>query len=614
MAGNLIPLDLAPGINKVSTETTAEGGYYDCEMVRFRDGYPESIGGWQKYSESTLRGVARFLADWTSIVGTDYLTIGTHLKFYFSVGTNYYDITPVRNTETLGATPFDTVNTSTTVTVNDTAHGCVDNDFVTIAGVSAAVNGIPAAELNAEHQVTVVDVDSYTIEVTTAATSTGSGGTGTITAEYQINVGLNYFVGSTGYGVGAYGSGAWGSTTSISVTNQLRLWGGDNFGDDFVFNVRGGAIYYFADPGGTLPPNRAVEISTVSGASDTPTIALQVMMSDVDRHVIAFGCNPIGSSDIDSLLIRWSDQEAAIVWTPKSTNSAGGVRLSSGSFIIGAIRTRQEILVWTDDQLYSMNFIGGDLVYSFELVEEGVSMLSPRAAASASGKAFFMDRGSFRVYEGGAVSALDCPIQNYVFEDINYGQSYKIHVGVNNDFHEVWFFYPSAASDEIDRFVIYNYKGGVWSHGSMPRGAWLNAGARIYPLATETSDSDDNTHVFYQDAGWGDENSDAITCYVETGAMDIEGGNSFLHLSRFLPDMKFLGMSANGAMTVTFKGRNSPSEDWVTMDTVEVLPTTDMTYPRGRARQMAIRFSAECDVFGFRLGNGRIDIKSNGRK
>ena len=420
-----------PGINKEGTNYSNENGWFDADKIRFRKGRPEKIGGWQKHSSSSFLGTCRKIHVYSDIESTKYKILGTHKKLYGVEGTTFNDITPIRATTSAGDVTFAATNGSSTITATDTSHGAIIGDFVTFSGASSLGGNITAAVLNQEYEIVSVPNDnSFTFtakdtsgtEVTANSSDSGNGGS-SVVGTYQINVGLDTYVSSTGWGVGSWGAGGFGSTTPLSLTNQLRLWTIDNFGDDTIAAPRGGPIYYWDESSGLS--TRAVLASSRAGASNTPVAVLQLLMSDVDRHVIALGSNPIGSSTIDPLLVRFSDKENAVDWTPTATNSAGGVRLSTGSTIIGDLQTRQEILIWTDVGIVSMRFVGAPFVFSFNEVATGMSLISPNGAATAGGTVYFMDNGAFYQYSG-SVQRLPCTVLDHVFNDFNKGQAYKV--------------------------------------------------------------------------------------------------------------------------------------------------------------------------------------------
>jgi len=438
-------LQFQPGVNKEGTEYTADSGWYDSDKVRFRKGRPEKIGGWEKYSESSFLGVCRSIHDWASLASNKYLALGTHLKLYVAEGTSFNDITPLRATTSAGDVTFAATNGSSTITATDTAHGAVPNDFVTFSGAATLGGLVTADVLNQEYQIaTVPSANTYTFAakdtsgnaVTANSSDSGNGGSSVVGA-YQINTGLNTYIDGTGWGSNAWGSGAFGTSAALSSGNQLRLYSQDNFGEDLIANVRGGGLYYWDSSAGTS--TRAVNATALSGASDVPTVALQMMVSDVDQHVICFGVNTLGATAVDPLLVRWSDQESAADWTPTATNTAGGVRIGQGSQIIGALQTRQEILIWTDSSIHSMRFVGSPFIFQFALLSHNISMISPNAAANARGSVYFMDRGGFFVYNG-AVQPVPCSVKDYVFSNINIGQAFKVFAATNVDFSEVtWY-------------------------------------------------------------------------------------------------------------------------------------------------------------------------------
>ena len=449
-------LAFPPGVFRDQTRTAIEGRWFDCDKVRFRAGLPQKIGGWQRYSEETTDGQIRFLFNFISLEENNYLAIGSSQRFYIEEGGEFFNITPNRKTSSLGANPVTTVTSSGEVTITDTGHGAVLNDFVTFASLTDT-NSITAAQLNTTHQITeIVSDNAYKVATAgTAGSGTLTGGGSSGTATYEINVGLDTAVQGLGFGAGTWSRGTWGSAATIAAGafNQLRLWSADNFGEDLIFNVRNGGVYYWDESDGLSA--KAVALSAESGASNAPTIAVQVMVNNESRHVLAFGCNALGSSTQDKLLIRWSDQESAIDWTPTATNSSGDLRLNSGSQIVKAYATRQEILVWTEEALFSYRFIGEPFIFGINVISRNITLIGPNTVASLNGVVYWMGLRDFFAYTG-RVQELPSTVKDYVFSDINYSQAYKIHAGTIKDYGEVVWFYCSADASEIDRYVIFN--------------------------------------------------------------------------------------------------------------------------------------------------------------
>jgi len=613
-----------PGINREGTEYSADGGWYNSDKVRFRKGRPEKIGGWEKYSLNTFLGVCRSLHDWVAIDGAAYIGIGTVLKFYVNEGSAYYDVTPIRATTSAGDVTFAKVaNGDATITVTDTSHGAVKNDFVTFSGVDSDGLGsggnITEAVLEQEYQIaTITSANVYTIEakdtdgdeVLANSSDSGNGGSSVVGA-YQINVGLNDYVQGVGWGAGTWSAGTWGSSSSIDSGDQLRLYSQDNFGDDLIFNVRGGGIYHWDESVGT--GTRGGALSDESGASDAPTIALQIMMSDVDKHIIAFGVNPLGSATIDPLHVRWSDQESAVDWTPTAINSAGGVTLSTGSIIIGALKTRQEILIWTDDGMHSMRFVGSPFIFQFSVINEGISMISPKAAVNAGGAVYFMDRGGFYVYTG-AVQELPCQVLDYVVSNLNIDQSFKVFATTNIDHSEVTWFYP-IGSGETDNtnYVTYNYVEGLWSVGTMTRGAWIEASSKNYPVATSVITSSDANYIYIQERGHDDDGS-AMTAFIESGDVEMDDGERYMMLSRLIPDFVFSGDTGSASMDVILKGKDYPLDSLTTLSTSTITSSTQQSFIRARTRSSSIRVESSGSGYGWRLGDLRFDMRPDGRR
>lgn len=626
-------LEFQPGIDKEGTDYSAKGGWVDGNLVRFRKGRVEKVGGWQKLGTNFYLGTGRALHSWISLGGVRYLGVGSTFKYYIEEGNTYYDITPIRTTTAAGDVTFAATNGSSTITITDTSHGAVTNDFVTFSGAVSLGGNVTADVLNQEYQISLVTgTNTYEITakdtsgatVTANASDSGNGGS-SVVGTYQINVGLDTFVKSSGWGVGTWGSGGFGSASSISAVNQLRLWTHDNYGENLIINPRGAGIYRWVENNGTSV--RALELSGISGANLVPTVALQVITSETDRHLVVLGADPISGSSrtgvIDPMLVAFSDQENELDFEPTATNTAGSLRLSSGSFIVGGIKSRQEILIFTDTSLYSMNFIGPPLTFAINLINEGSGLLSPKSAVNAPNGVFYVSKTGFYFYSG-SVKRLPCTVQEYVFEDLDLSQAFKCHMGVNTEFSEIWFFYPSIedGTGEISRYVIYNYEENHWSVGNLVRYAWLDAGIEDLPFATATTSS--QQCVFEHETGF-DDYEDAMTgVFIESADLDIGSGDSFTFVKQIIPDMKFVtetGISVNPAMNIVLKGRDYPGQSLTTDSTTQVTPTSTFGNVRTRARQVAFRFESDDDNaaadqkgYKWRLGSTRIEIQPSGRR
>jgi len=620
-----------PGINKEGTDYTAEGGWFDGNLVRFRKGFPEKIGGWRKYIQTSYEGTGRKLHGWVNLEGTKLLGLGTRFKLYIQEGTTYNDVTPIRSTTSAGDVTFAATNGSSTLTVTDSSHGAVEGDFVTFSGAASLGGNVIASVLNQEYQIeSVPTVNTYTVvakdtsgdTVTANSSDSGNGGSSVVGA-YQINSGLDVFVDGTGWGTGSWGFGTWGSTTSLTDANQLRLWSMDNFGEDLISNPRGGSIYYWDNSDGLT--TRAVALTALSGANLAPTKGLQVIVSDVDRHVLILGADPINAAgsartgSIDPLLVAFSDQENAAEWEPKSTNTAGSLRCSAGSEIIGGIRARQETLIWTDTALYSLQFIGPPLTFGLNLINEGVSLVSPNAAINTPQGIFWMSKKGFYSYSG-AVSSVPCSVHSYVFDDINEEQSFQFFAFLNKKFNEVGWFYCSEDSTSIDRFVAYNYVEQTWNIGQLSRTAWLDEGIVAFPRAAGKASS--VSYLYQHETGNDDDGSPMDNVFIESADFDIGEGEEFQFIKRMIPDVKFTGSGGSGQqINVVLKQRNFPGSSLTTDQTSSFTATTTKIDMRARARQAAIRFESDDDAangprlgVGFRVGGTRLDIRPNGRR
>lgn len=615
-------LQFAPGFNQEVPRYAGEGRWWAGDKVRFRQGFPEKIGGWARISPNTFQGICRSLFPWVSLGGINYMGVGTHLKYYVETGGSYYDVTPIRATATL-TNPFTATLGSRIVTVADAAHGAAQNDFVTFSGATGLGGAITAGVLNAEHQVvSVIDADTYTIDVGVAANATdvsGSPGGGTVSAAYQIPVGFDVQVPLSGWGVGGWGLGPWGTGTATFAS--LRIWSQSNFGEDLVFAPRGGGMYYWDASAGTAV--RAVNVTSLSGASDVPTIVNSVLVSDVSRFVFAFGCNELGSGVLDPMLIRWSDQEDVTNWTPAATNQAGSLRLSLGSDIIARQQYRQEILTWTDTALYSLQYQGPPLGWGAQSLAENISIAGPGAVASASGAVFWMGRGKFYVYDGTA-KTLKCDLQRKVFGALNQDQILQVVAGTNEQFNEVWWFYPTGDSTVPNRYVIYNYAENIWYDGEMTRYAWVDRGVRKYPVAADAA------RLLQHEFGCCDD-ADAVTApipaYVESTEFDLDDGDRFGFVTRILPDITFDGSTAaSPSVDVTlYPMKNSGSGFGASVGgeseagvqrgvTVPVEQFTGQVYVRVRGRQMVLKVASDGQGVKWQLGAMRYDVRPDGRK
>jgi len=618
-----------PGINREGTDYSNEGGWFNGNLVRFRKGKPEKIGGWTKASSTEYLGTARALHGWVDVSGTKYLGLGTTLKYYVTSGDNFDDITPIRATTTNGIV-FAATNGSSTITATDSNHGCVAGDFVTLSGAATLGGLVTAAVLNQEYQIiTVPSVNTYTFTAkdTSGATVTansdddGNGGSG-VDGAYQINIGLDLYVQSTGWGAGTWGAGTFGSSSPLSSSNQLRIWSHDNFGEDLLMNVRGGGIYYWDESSGSSA--RAVPFTSLAEANLVPTIALQILVSDIDRHVVCFGADPINSSGVrtsasDPMLIAWSDQENPAEWEPLSTNTAGSLRLSAGSVIVGAIRAGQETLIWTDTSMYNLQFVGPPYTFGTVLLNEGIGLISPKGVVNTPRGAFWMDRKGFYSYSGD-IKPIPCSVHDYVFSDLNEGQSYKVFGFLNKQFDEVGWFYPSGSSTEIDRYVVYNYNEQVWTIGQLARFAWLDEGIVEFPRATGKTSS--GNYLYAHETGNDDDGSAMADVFIESSDLDIQDGDYFSSISRVIPDVKFTG-NGGSEQTINFilKTRDYPGESLTTNTTQNVTGTTTRFDTRLRARQMTFRVESDDDNsigtqlgVGWRLGDTRMDVKPSGRR
>ena len=690
---------LKPGVNRENTRYTTEGGWYECNNVRFRQGNPEIIGGWTPFTLNTFLGVCRSLWNWATLGSVNLIGVGTNLKFYIEEGGFFNDVTPIRATTTLGANPF-TGDGTTTVVVTAASHGAVNGDYVTFSGVT----GTYASLLNAQYQITFINANSYSI-TTASAVAAGATGGAAVVAAYQINTGPAYTIPLSGWGAGAWGAGTWG--VGGTSNTGIRLWSQMNYGQDLIFGPRGGGIYYWnatsgvtvrgvnlntlggtvtftvASPtvatfttlltegtavqfsvstGGTLPTGissattyylinvngvtaNLIDSSgnlinvTVAGSGtfsvsllvDVPTVQNLITISDTSRFVFAMGCNDYGSVVQDPMLIRWSDQENPYVWTPDATNQAGSIRLSHGTEIVAAVQTRQEIVVFTDATVYSLQYLGPPVVWSSQILGDNISIAGQNAAVIASGVVYWMGVDKFYAYDG-RVNTLNCDLRRHVFNDFNLSQRAQVYAGTNEAFNEVWWFYCSANSTLIDKYVVYNYLEKIWYYGTMSRTAWLDSGLLSYPIATNYNSTTQVGRLINHESGLND-NTDgtnyAIDAYISSSEFDIGDGHNFGFVWRMLPDLTFSN-SANEPtsgnsprVTMTLYGLyNSGSgvidnaSGLVAKSSTYVITEefTGQIFTRLRGRQMIYKIASNQINTCWQLGAPRIDIKPDGRR
>ena len=710
-----VPLKFKPGIVSDITPYSNEGGFVDCDKIRFRLGTPEKMGGWSKYSASTYEGTARRLHNWVALDGSDFLGVGTELKYYIEEGQTFTDITPIRNSTSAGDVTFGATNGSTTITVTDPAHGANENDFVVFSGAASLGGNITAAVLNKEYKiVNLVSSNAYEITASLAANGSDSGNGGSsVVGVYQLNTGLNTTVGGTGWGAGQWSgttssalsttlnealdnsetavdvvdetgmntandvilvgnelmlvsattddntmtvarghSGTtatthdngslvrlatgnalatddfvgWGSAASITVPGaQIRLWSHDNFGEDLIINPRNGGLFYWDRSGGLGA--RAIEV-TASGLSGTrtsvPQICKQIIVSDSDRHIIAFGCDGLGttagatqgSGVQDPLLIRFSSQENPVDWFPTTTNTAGDLRLGGGSEFVQAVETKQEILVFTNKSLHSMKFIGPPFTFGIRELSKNITIMSPASAIAVDDSVYWMGVDTFYIYSGGATKQIPCSVKDKVFLNFNLEEKDKVHVGVNSEFSEIIWFYPSGDVTEVNSYVTYNYAENIWYFGNLARQAWMDRGIRNLPVATG------DQYLYNHEVGYDDDGS-AMTSFVESAPMKFTQDEKFSFVNQIIPDVNFNGStSINPSVDFTIKAQNYSGSGITQTSTgsaqrsstspVEVY-TQKLDF-RVRGRTFALRLESTGLGTKYKLGTPQVNIKEDGRR
>lgn len=617
----LTKLVFRPGINRETTAYANEGGWWDCDLVRFRAGKPESIGGWTRYTQSEMLGVARGLISWTTLNGAIYSGVGTNLKYYIVGGGALNDITPIRETTTAGAVTFDATTGSSVIKVTDTSNGVFLNDFVTFSGAASLGGNVTAPILNAQHQVTrVIDASNYEITVSVTANSSDSGdGGASVIGIYQINTGLDTSVVGTGWGAGAWSRGTWGSGADTSLPGaQLRTWSQDNFGEDLLICVHDGGIYYWDASAGL--GTRAVALEDLAGAQAAPTVAKQVIVSERDRHVIAFGCDPEADPGVqDPLIIRFSDQESPTEWRTLPTTTAGELRIGTGSEIICAVQTKQQVVVFTDSSVHAMQYIGDPFTFGLQEVSSAISIMGQNAAVAVGDVVFWMGKNEFYAYDG-AVVQIPCDVKEYVFDGLNKSQGLKVYAGHMSSFSEVWWFYPSTDSTENDSYVVYNYEQKIWYYGTMSRTSWIDRGVQGFPIAASP-----DGYLYYHENGLDDGSINppaALAPYIESSVVDIGEGDQFMFATRIIPDLTFRNSTNSPVATFTIKARNFPGGAYFASDSDPVTKTashpveqfTVQLFTRLRGRSMSLRVESNQTGTAWRLGDPRIDLRTDGRK
>jgi hypothetical protein len=625
-------LQFRAGVNRNITNYSNEGGWFECDKVRFIDGYPEKLNGWARYSPTNITGTCRALFGYVTSFSDDFLAIGTNSKVFLEVAQNFNDITPIRSTTSAGDVTFSATNGSSTITVADTSHGAATGDFVTFSDAASLGGNITAIVLNKNYEITKVDDDTYTISakdaggstVTANSSDSGNGGGSTV-GEYEVTAGLGAISFGYGWTTSTWGRLSWGAGSLRPIINPLTVWFFDNFDNDLVMNVATdskGPIYYWergtnADPTNALG-TRADLLSVRATAKgfngdDVPAEVGQIMVSQVDRHLIAFGATPFKGDTFDPLLIRFANQDEPENFTPSATNSAGFIRVSSGSRIITAFRTRQEILVYTDVSIHSMQFLGTTDVFGLNELDDNISVASARCVASASNVVYWMGADKFYVYNG-RVDTLPCPLRDYVFNNINFNALAYVYAGTVEAQSEVWWFYPTANSTTNDAYIVYNYKDNIWFYGNLNRSAWLDSHVRQYPQAV-------GDNILFDHETSNDADGSAMTSFITSSDFDIGDGDKFTLINRIIPDVDFSGSEGTEpTVKLTVKPRNFPGDRSGTNEADQKVIETDVNvyteqvFMRARARQMGFKISSDNLGTKWQLGSPRIDGRPDGRR
>jgi len=615
-----IKMNFKPGLNRDQSNYSNEGGWWECDKIRFRSGYPEKLGGWVKYTVQTLIGTCRQMFVWVTSFSDNLMAMGTNKKVYLEAGGNLFDITPIRQT-TVNAASFAAVNGSSTVTVTDTGSNPAEGGYVTFSGAVSLGGNVTATILNTEYEIaTAINSNAYTIVVPVVANSSDSGsGGGAVIAEYQIDPAPPNYTFGYGWGTSTWGHDGWGSGSTQPVDLPTRYWFFDNFDNDLVMNYNEagkGPIYYWERGSNANPATAlgtpAVLLSSLSGASDVPTNAGQVLVSQNDKHLLCFGATPFGGGTFDPLLIRWADQDNPVNWTPTPTNSAGFIRVSRGDQIVRAVATRQEILVYTNTGLSSLQFTGTTDVFSLQELADNISIISPRGVVTVNNVTYWMGRDKFYIYSG-RVDTLPTTLWTQVFKNLNYDRVNNIIAGTNEGFNEIWWFYPSANSDDNDSYVVYNYVERIWHYGLLARTAWNDSGLREYPQAIE------GQHIYDHERGLDDDGAPMVS-YIQSSQFDIGDGEQFMLTRRMIPDIKFTGSTApTPEVYITLVPRRFPGSSPQSEPDLRVIETsadiyTNEVFIRARARGMSFEVGSDTLGVAWQLGSPRLDARVDGKR
>jgi hypothetical protein len=625
-------LQFKPGVNRDQTNYTNEGGWNECDKIRFRSGYPEKIGGWLKATPEFMLGVCRQLFGWITSYADNFLACGTNKKVYIEVAGNFFDITPLRPVNPTFTTPttdncFSTTSGSSIVTVAITGSVAAAGNYVSFTGANS-IGTVTAALLNTNHEIqTAINADAFTIDVGTAANTTGAGGGTTINVAFEIDVGFASTTAGYGWGSGAWNDNfGWGLNSPDPVNLPQQDWWFDQFDNDLIMNIRNGAIYYWSRGTNATPDNalatRAVLLSSLGGAADVPNKAMQTLVSQNDKHLLAFGCQPYagGSTDFDPLLIRWATQDNPAIWTPLVTNSAGFIRVSRGSEIVRAIPTKQEILVFTEATLNSLQFTGTSDVFALQEIGDNLSIIGPRAVSIVNNMTFWMGKDKFYVYTG-RVETLPCTLRNHVFTNINLNQTDQIICGTNEGWNEVWWMYPTANSNVNNAYVIFNHLERIWYYGTIDRTAWLDSPLRQFPQAIDADNVNELSYLYNHEDGTNDDTL-PMTAYIQSSDFDIAEGDQFMLTRRIIPDINFAGSSAaNPEANFVIRPRNFPGSTYQNnaSNTQRVIQTTvnqftDQVFLRARARQVALKIESTGLNTQWQLGSPRLDMRPDGKR
>jgi len=633
-------VDFAPGFNKQSVPSALPGQWVDGDFVRFRYTAPEKIGGWEQLTAAskTLPGAARAQLAWTSLVGERYAAIGTSQGLFLYYGNDFFDITPL-DTAITGCT-LTTVNGSNVLQVNKGSHGLAKGRYVTLSGVTVTGDSdYTPAELQQVYEIlTVPDIDKFTVQASRAEGGTGMTAAGAATVNPYVEVGPTFQTAGYGWGTASYGDSTWGTESDTSdVILDPGNWSLDNFGQVLVATIFDGRTFTWNAGASGARGIRASQSTSGFVTTGNPTASRFTLVSDRDRHLFHFGTETtIGDTTTqDPMFVRFSNQEDLNTYAPTATNTAGTFRLDTGNEIRATLQGKDYVFVITDLAAYVIQFVGPPFTFSVRQVGTNCGCIGQHAASYVNGAVYWMsNEGGFFMYDG-TVKALPCLVEDFVFTvqngnlGLNFNASDVIYSSPNSLYTEVNWFYPKDGSDQIDRCVTYNYQENVWTTSSLARTTYQDQGVFIKPYATDYVDTATpvfpdilgitnlyGASIYYvHETGNDQVNSSgrtSINAFIRSGDFDIDDGELFMSMRRFMPDYKFL--VGNSKVTLFISDYPSDIQTGSPLGPFTITATTDKVDTRARGRLLSLKIENDAAGETWRYGSFRMDAQPDGRR